>query len=87
MILLSISVILTMYLLAIGRRWVLGVLAAGGLALGLAVTLVHGRPHATALVDLAVQAGVAAVIVIGFAGVHRVRLREQRVRGQEEGSR
>jgi len=75
MILLSISVILTMYLLAIGRRWVLGVLVAGGFALALAVTLVHGKPHATALVDLAVQAGVATVIVLGFAGVHRVRLR------------
>jgi len=75
MILLSISVILTMYLLAIGRRWVLGVLATGGFALALAVTLVHGKPHATALVDLAVQAGVATVIVLGFAGVHRVRLR------------
>ena len=75
MILLSISVILTMYLLAIGRRWVLGVLAVGGFALALAVTLVHGKPHATALVDLAVQAGVASIIVLGFAGVHRVRLR------------
>jgi O-antigen/teichoic acid export membrane protein len=84
MILLSISVILTMYLLAIGRRWVLGVLAVGGFALALAVTLVHGKPHATALVDLAVQAGVASIIVLGFAGVHRVRLRERRVRVPRE---
>jgi len=74
MILLSISVILTMYLLAIGRRWVAGVLAAGALALGLAVSLVHGRPHATGLVDLAVQAGVLGVILVGFTAVHRVRL-------------
>jgi len=75
MILLSISVILTMYLLAIGRRWVLGSLAAGGLALALAVAAVHGKPHPTALVDLAVQAGVLAVIVFGFAATHRPRLR------------
>jgi hypothetical protein len=73
MILLSISVILTMYLLAIGRRWVAGVLAAGALALGLAVAAVHGRPHATALVDLGVQAGVLGVVGIGFAVVHVMR--------------
>jgi O-antigen/teichoic acid export membrane protein len=74
MILLSITVILTMYLLAIGRRWVVGVLASGGLALALAVTYVHGNPHATALVDLSVQAGVLAVILAGFTVVHRMRL-------------
>jgi len=74
MILLSISVILTMYLLAIGRRWVAGVLTLGGLALALAVSLVHGKPHATALVDLAVQAGVLGVIVVGFTVIHRMRL-------------
>jgi O-antigen/teichoic acid export membrane protein len=79
MILLSISVILTMYLLAIGRRWVAGVLAAGGLALGLAVSLVHGRPHATAVVDLGVQAGVLVVLVIGFTVVHSIRLRRHPV--------
>jgi len=77
MILLSISVILTMYLLAIGRRWVGGVLAAGGLALGLAVSSVHGNPHATALVDLAVQAGVVIVIVVGFTVVHGAHLRRR----------
>jgi O-antigen/teichoic acid export membrane protein len=74
MILLSISVILTMYLLAIGRRWVAVVLTAGGVALAVAVSLVHGHPRATAVVDLAVQAVVMAVIVIGFSVVHRARL-------------
>jgi hypothetical protein len=72
MILLSISVVLTMYLLAIGRRWVVAVLGAGGLALAVAVTQVHGSPHATALVDLAVQSVVVAFILVGFARVHRV---------------
>lgn len=74
MILLSVSVILTMYLLAVGRRWVVGVLVAGALALSLSVAQVHGAPRATALADLAVQAGVVVVIVIGFTVVHRVRI-------------
>jgi hypothetical protein len=77
MILLSISVILTMYLLAIGRRWVAGVLAAGGLALGLAASLVHGRPHATAIADLIVQAAVLVVVVVGFTVVHSFHLRHR----------
>jgi O-antigen/teichoic acid export membrane protein len=74
MILLSVSVVLTMYLLAVGRRWVAGVLVAGAAVLTLAVLAVHGAPKATALVDLAVQAAVLAVLVVGFAVVHRVRL-------------
>jgi hypothetical protein len=74
MILLSVSVVLTMYLLAVGRRWVAGVLVGGAIVLTLAVSSVHGAPRATALVDLAVQAGVLGVIVVGFAVVHKVRL-------------
>ncbi len=75
MIMLSVSVVLTMYLLAVGRRWVAGVLVAGALGLTLAVLSVHGAPRATALVDLAVQAVVLVVMVAGFALVHRVRVR------------
>jgi O-antigen/teichoic acid export membrane protein len=78
MILLSVSVVLTMYLLAVGRRWVMWVLVGGAIALTLAVLAVHGAPRATALADLVVQAGVLAVIGVGFAVVHRVRLREVR---------
>jgi O-antigen/teichoic acid export membrane protein len=78
MILLSISVILTMYLLAIGRRWVAGVLVAGSLVLGLAVSLVHGNPHATAVADLIVQAVVLGVVVAGFTVVHGIRLGSRR---------
>ena len=78
MILLSISVILTMYLLAVGRRWVAGVLVGGAVALTVAVLAVQGAPRATALVDLGVQAAVLAVIVIGFVVVHRIRLEETR---------
>ncbi len=75
MIMLSISVVLTMYLLAVGRRWVVGVLVAGAAALTVAVSLVHGVPRATALVDLGVQAAVLLVILVGFVVLHRVRIR------------
>jgi O-antigen/teichoic acid export membrane protein len=77
MMMLSVSVVLTMYLLAVGRRWVAGVLTGGAGVLTLAVLTVHGAPRATALVDLAVQAALLVVIVAGFAVVHRVRLGHQ----------
>ncbi len=77
MIMLSVSVVLTMYLLAVGRRWVCGVLVAGAVALTVVVLSVHGSPRATAFVDLLVQAVVLAVIVAGFALVHRVRLSKE----------
>jgi hypothetical protein len=67
-----------MYLLAVGRRWVVWVLVGGAIALTLGVLAVHGAPRATALVDLAVQAGVLAVIGAGFAVVHWVRLKQVR---------
>lgn len=78
MILLSVSVILTMYLLAVGRRWVAGVLVGGAIALTLAVLSAHGAPRTTALVDLAVQAGVLAVIGVGFIVVHKVHFGQVR---------
>ncbi len=74
MILLSVSVVLTMYLLAVGQRWVVLVLVGGAAALTVAVLGVHGVPRATALVDLAVQAVVLFVVVCGFTVVHRVRV-------------
>jgi O-antigen/teichoic acid export membrane protein len=75
MILLSTSVILTMYLLAVGRRWVAAVLVFGAGVLTVAVAVAHGDPRSTALADLFTQAGVLVVIVSGFTVVHRVRLR------------
>ena len=79
MILLSVTVVLTMYLLAVGRRWVAAVLVAGSVALSIAVSLVHGAPRATAITDLVVQAAVLAVVVCGFTLVHQVRARVGRV--------
>jgi O-antigen/teichoic acid export membrane protein len=77
MIMLSISVVLTMYLLAVGRRWVALVLVGGAIALTLAVLAVHGAPLATAWVDVVVQAAVLLVIAGGFVIVHRVRRSDQ----------
>jgi O-antigen/teichoic acid export membrane protein len=77
MILLSVSVVLTMYLLAVGQRWVAMVLVGGAIVLTLAVLAVHGAPQATAFVDLAVQGGVLLVVMAGFAVVHRVRVSRQ----------
>jgi O-antigen/teichoic acid export membrane protein len=77
MILLSVSVVLTMYLLAVGQRWVAFVLVGGAIVLTLAVLAVHGAPRATAFVDLAVQGGVLLVVTCGFAVVHRVRVTRQ----------
>ena len=77
MIMLSVSVVLTMYLLAVGRRWVAVVLVLGAAALTVAVLAVHGAPLATAWVDVVVQAAVLLVILCGFVVVHRVRQSEQ----------
>ena len=79
MIMLSVTVVLTMYLLAVGRRWVVTVLVGGALVLTLAVLSVHGAPRATAYVEVVVQAGVLLVTVCGFALVHRVRVGRQAV--------
>ena len=80
MIMLSVTVILTMYLLAIGRRWVVGVLIGSAVVMTVAVLGTHGAPRSTALADLAVQAAVLGVLVVGFALVHRLRV-DQEPRG------
>lgn len=72
---LSITVVLTMYLLAVGRRWITAALLAGAVAAAVAVALAHGAPYATARADLEVQAALAAVTAVGFAKVHHRRLR------------
>ena len=74
MVFLSITVTLTMYLLAIGSRWIGGVLLAGSVAAVAAVAVAHGAPVATARNDLLVQAGLAVAVTAGFALAHRERL-------------
>ena len=73
MVMLSVSVVLTMYLLAVGHRRVVAVLVAGAAALTVGVFTTHGDPRATALVDLGVQAAVLLVIVVCFLLAHRDR--------------
>jgi O-antigen/teichoic acid export membrane protein len=80
MIMLSVTVVLTMYLLAVGRRWVAGILVLGAAALGITVSSAHGAPLATAQADLIVQAAVMAVVVSGFLVIHRVRVRPRAAR-------
>jgi O-antigen/teichoic acid export membrane protein len=70
MCVLSVTVVLTMYLLAIGRRWVSGVLIVGAAVLTGAVLAAHGAAKATATADLIVQVGLALVITAGFSLVH-----------------
>jgi hypothetical protein len=69
-ILLSVSVILTTYHLAIGRRWVGGVLVGGATR----TMFTRERSRTTALVDLGVQEVVLAVIVTDIVVGHWIRL-------------
>jgi O-antigen/teichoic acid export membrane protein len=70
MIFLCITVLLTNYLFGAGRRWIVLLLAGGGvLAVGL-VSAAHGQPVATARADLAVQALLAAAMGTAFVVVH-----------------
>ncbi len=75
MVCLSVTVILTMYLLAVGRRWITGLLVVGAVAATAAVAAAHGVPQATARADLAVQATLAVATVVGFVLVHHRRRR------------
>lgn len=72
---LSVSVVLTMYLLAVGRRRVALLLLAGAAAATAAVAEAHGSAVGTARADLLVQAVLAAAIAAEFVLVHRRRLR------------
>ena len=77
MILLSISVVLTMYLLAVGQRWVAFVLVGGAIVLTLAVLAVHGPCGRPLSWTWRCKAGVLLVVTCGFAVVHRVRVTGQ----------
>ncbi|HUI02150.1 MAG TPA: hypothetical protein VLZ77_01320 [Acidimicrobiales bacterium] len=80
MVLLSVTVVLTVYLLGVGWRWVLLVLTVGEGALAAAMDGAGGGFLSTARGDLAVQAGLAAAMVVCFVVVHR---RSGRRRGED----
>jgi len=71
MVLLSVTLVLSIYLLGIGWRWVIVVLAGGAGALVAATWAAHGAYRTTAHADLAVQAGLLAVLLVCFAVAHR----------------
>jgi O-antigen/teichoic acid export membrane protein len=73
---LCVTVLVTNYLFGAGRRWIVLPLAAGSLSGVVLVAAAHGDPVATARADLAVQATLAACMVLAFAAVHH---REERV--------
>jgi len=75
MVCLSVTVVLTLYLLAVGRRWITVLLVIAAVAATAAVASVHGRPVATARADLAVQGALAAATIVGFVRVHHRRFR------------
>jgi O-antigen/teichoic acid export membrane protein len=56
---LAATVLFTHYLLAVGSRAVVGVLAAGLIVAAILLAAAHGHPVATARADLAAQAGLA----------------------------
>lgn len=70
MICLSATVVMTNYLLGVGRRWIVAALAAGAGAAALLVSRAAGNVLATARADLAVQAALAAAVGVAFARVH-----------------
>jgi hypothetical protein len=59
---LAVSVLCTNYLLGIGRRVVVAVLAVAAIVLGAGLAAAGGRPIDTARAELALQAGLAAVL-------------------------
>ena len=71
MTLLSITFIVTMYLLAHGHRWVVALLAPGAVVAAIAINAAHGKPTATATADLVVQAGLCVATCLMLVFAHR----------------
>lgn len=73
MTLLSVTFILTMYLLAHGHRWVIALLVPGTIAAAVAIDAAHGQPTQTAQADLWVQLVLCAATCVALAVAHRQR--------------
>jgi O-antigen/teichoic acid export membrane protein len=71
MVFLCVTVVLTVYLLGVGWRWIVLLLAAGTGALILFSFRAGGQFLATARADLMVQAVLALAVTVAFAEVHR----------------
>lgn len=70
---LSVLVVVTMYLLAVGDRWVVPLVVAGAVAAATATAAQRGAPRATALADLAVEAALVGVALAEMLRLHRRR--------------
>ncbi len=79
MICLSATVVMTNYLLGVGRRWIVAALAAGAGAAALLVSRAAGNVLATARADLAVQAALAAAVGVAFVRVHHRAARSGKI--------
>ena len=77
MVLMSGTVVMSVYLLGVGWRWVVVVLGAGAGALAGAVSATHGSNVDTTRADLIVQIGLCAVMAVCFVGVHRRKTRRR----------
>lgn len=82
MVCLSITVVLTMYLLAVGRRWIMAVLLAGTLLAYVTLASAHGKPVATAREDLLAQGAIALVVALGFIKLHHRRVQTRQYEPQ-----
>jgi O-antigen/teichoic acid export membrane protein len=71
------SVVLTNYLLGAARRWIVAFLGLGMVGLLVLIHAAHGGIMGTARAELAVQGGMAFIVVIAFLIVH---LRAHQVR-------
>jgi O-antigen/teichoic acid export membrane protein len=70
---LSVTVIVTMYLLGVGDRSFVAALAAAAALATAAVTLANGVPRPTALADLGVQGFLMCAAILELVRVHRSR--------------
>ncbi len=78
MVCLSVTVVVTMYLLGVGDRLFVVVLAGAAALATAAVSLANGAPGTTALADLGVQSVLVCAAVAELARVHRSRFSRPR---------
>jgi O-antigen/teichoic acid export membrane protein len=79
------SVVLTNYLLGAARRWIVAFLGLGMVCLLVLIHAAHGGIMGTARAELAVQGGMAFIVVIAFLIVH-LRAHQMRQTRQVRGT-
>ncbi|MGH9920968.1 MAG: hypothetical protein ACRD6W_19130, partial [Nitrososphaerales archaeon] len=80
MVCLSVTVMVTMYLLGVGDRWFVVALVAAAALAAAAVVLANGVPRTTAFADLGVQGLLLCAALGELARVHRSQGRVHRLR-------